>query len=160
MTEPTKEQRETAIAIAEDWLGEKDDATWGWYPVAGTNLAMDIAQALAAAAQKAALEAEARVAEMREALKRIADQDNYGSDGSWTAESYPDAIAEAALSTPPGRFMALLEAAREYRAWAVDLHSANPKGNFGADYVRHQQSEWGKALDKALAAFPQPEEQP
>jgi cell division protein FtsB len=31
------------------------------------------------------------------ALRRIEDSNNYGSDGCWVADSYPDEIARAAL---------------------------------------------------------------
>jgi len=40
-------------------------------------------------------------ARMQAALEKIADDDNYGEDGCWNAESYPDEIAEAALTKQP-----------------------------------------------------------
>lgn len=39
---------------------------------------------------------EAEIERLREALRRIADPDNYGADGCWCEESYPDEIARAA----------------------------------------------------------------
>ena len=35
--------------------------------------------------------------EMRKALERIADSSNWGEDGGWDADSYPDEIAREAL---------------------------------------------------------------
>jgi hypothetical protein len=38
-----------------------------------------------------------RIGQLEAALRRIADENNYGSDGCWVADSYPDEIARAAL---------------------------------------------------------------
>jgi hypothetical protein len=40
----------------------------------------------------------AEIARKDAALWRIADDANYGSDGTWSADSYPDEIARAALA--------------------------------------------------------------
>jgi hypothetical protein len=40
---------------------------------------------------------EKRNKELEAALRRIEDENNYGSDGCWVADSYPDEIARAAL---------------------------------------------------------------
>ena len=41
----------------------------------------------------------AALREARGALEKIGDQENYGSDGGWDANSYPDEIANRALAT-------------------------------------------------------------
>jgi hypothetical protein len=38
-----------------------------------------------------------RIEQLEAALRRIEDENNYGSDGCWVADSYPDEIARAAL---------------------------------------------------------------
>ncbi len=40
----------------------------------------------------------AALATAQEALRVIADENNYGSDGCWCVNSYPDEIARAALA--------------------------------------------------------------
>ena len=42
-------------------------------------------------------EAADRIEQLEAALRRIEDENNYGSDGCWVADSYPDEIARAAL---------------------------------------------------------------
>jgi DNA repair ATPase RecN len=39
----------------------------------------------------------ARIEKLEAALRCIEDEDNYGSDGCWVADSYPDEIARKAL---------------------------------------------------------------
>jgi len=39
----------------------------------------------------------ARIEKLEAALRCIEDQNNYGSDGCWIADSYPDEIASKAL---------------------------------------------------------------
>lgn len=41
--------------------------------------------------------ATARIEKLEAALRCIEDQNNYGSDGCWIADSYPDDIARKAL---------------------------------------------------------------
>jgi hypothetical protein len=38
-----------------------------------------------------------RIEKLEAALRCIEDEDNYGSDGCWVADSYPDEIARKAL---------------------------------------------------------------
>jgi hypothetical protein len=45
---------------------------------------------------------QAREAALREALGTIAHYDNWGEDGCWESDSYPDEIAIAALATSSG----------------------------------------------------------
>ena len=45
-----------------------------------------------------AFEAADEIIKLREALERIADSSNWGEDGCWDADSYPDEIAKEALT--------------------------------------------------------------
>ena len=38
-----------------------------------------------------------RIEKLEAALREIADEENWGSDGCWAVESYPDEIASEAL---------------------------------------------------------------
>lgn len=170
MTEPTKEQVAKAIEIAEDWLGEKDEATWGWYPVEGTNLAMDIANALAAAAQKAALEAEARESEtlsyIEDAVETLEAMDLHIDNPLYDRLR---AFLEEKASVD--RFMRLLEAAQPFFEWAKkQLHFDLPQAIADDDSTPVLGQGFGdkaevtvgdlRRLCAALSAFPQPEKQP
>ena len=43
--------------------------------------------------------AQAQIAQLREALETISDEENWGEDGCWESSSYPDEIAMEALDT-------------------------------------------------------------
>jgi chromosome segregation ATPase len=44
--------------------------------------------------------AQAQIAQLREALETISDEENWGEDGCWESSSYPDEIAMEALTIP------------------------------------------------------------
>ena len=44
--------------------------------------------------------AQAQIAQLRDALETISDEENWGEDGCWESSSYPDEIAMEALATP------------------------------------------------------------
>lgn len=50
------------------------------------------------------------------ALKRIADPKNWGGDGGWVGDSYPDEIAQAALASPDATLEALKHLAGLFEA--------------------------------------------
>jgi hypothetical protein len=76
--------------------------------------------------------AQAQVAQFREALETISDEENWGEDGCWESSSYPDEIAMEALALPSdtAALDARLKKERERCAKVCEGHP----DNLGAGY--------------------------